>query len=350
MSGFENHDDGTAQEITVTDTESAAKAIEGFLDEGPETNPAQGQQGAAEAPAPGEEIEQFGQEFDNPAEPQPQEAEQAEAEQQPLEEETGQELEEDSPLYAVTVQGEEKLVPLEDLTKGYMLQSDYTKKTQHLAQEREQFVEQANAVLAERKQYVELLTALEEQLNNGGEVEPDWVQLSENDPAGYVRTREAWNQKQEILNAARTERERVTALQQQEFAQKAAAYAQEQQALILKAKPELKDPAKAQEYRDSLVNYGTQTYGYTAQDLNAITDHRMALILEKAMLYDQATQKGGIVQKQIKGKKGRTRQVIRPGAAQSKPVVRERQDRLARERLERTGDIRDAADAMANLL
>ena len=350
MAGFENEEQ-PGQEINVTDVDTAAKAIEGFLDEGQENNPAQGQRGAAEAPADGEEIEQFaGQsEEDYEAETQHQEVEQEEEEQQGSEVEEQEASEEDeSPLYAVTVQGEEQLVPLEDLTKGYMLQSDYTKKTQQLAQERQEFAEQAQGVVQERQQYVTLLTALEQQLSGNGEPEPDWQKMSVEDPVGYVRKKAAWDHQQQVLDAARTEKQRVTQLQQQDFARKAAEYNRSQVEAIMKAKPELKDPEKAKAYRDNLLNYGVQNYGYTPQEMAMISDHRYALILEKAMLYDQAAKKGGAVQKHLK--KGKHRQVIRPGAAQAKPVVRQRQDRQNMERLRRTGDIRDAAAAMEKLL
>jgi hypothetical protein len=51
----------------------------------------------------------------------------------------------DEPLYAVTVQGEEQQVTLEELRGGYMRQSDYTKKTQGLSQ-REKELANAEAV------------------------------------------------------------------------------------------------------------------------------------------------------------------------------------------------------------
>jgi hypothetical protein len=52
----------------------------------------------------------------------------------------------DEPLYAVTVQGEEQQVTLEELRGGYMRQSDYTKKTQGLSQ-REKELANAEAVM-----------------------------------------------------------------------------------------------------------------------------------------------------------------------------------------------------------
>jgi len=352
MSGIEESHSGPAEQVSGVAT--AARAIEGFLDEGREKNPAQGRKGAAEAPAGGEAVEQFGGKWDDgPGQPQTRTEE-------PLPAAEGQETRnegqpetddnDDSPLYAVTVQGEERLVPLEDLTKGYMLQADYTKKTQHLAMERQQFAEHAQAVAIERQQYAKLLVALEQQLTGGSEVEPNWTELSIKDPVGYVRTKAAWDEKQQVLAAARSERERVENLQRQEYQGQYAQYIQGQQQAILRVKPDLADPAKAKAYRDELVAYGTNVYGYGENELNAITDHRMALILEKAMLYDRATQKGGQVQQQFTGKGKRTRQVIRPGAAHSTQVTGNRSSRLARDRLSKTGDVRDAASLFEKLL
>lgn len=45
----------------------------------------------------------------------------------------------DQPRYTVSVDGQDVEVTLDDLTKGYLRQSDYTKKTQALAQERERY-------------------------------------------------------------------------------------------------------------------------------------------------------------------------------------------------------------------
>ena len=144
----------------------AAEAISGFLDEGPETNPQQGQNSVVEKPADEEKIEQLG-EADEPLQT-------SEPQTQQVADEAGVEIDidkdpETGELYTVTVQGETRQVPLDDLKSGYMLQADYTKKTQSLADERRFINEQATAVNAERQQYVTLLTSLEQQLTTGGE-------------------------------------------------------------------------------------------------------------------------------------------------------------------------------------
>ena len=51
------------------------------------------------------------------------------------------------PAYTVKIDGEEQQVTLEELQKGYQRQSDYTRKTQQVAQERER-LQQAEAIVS----------------------------------------------------------------------------------------------------------------------------------------------------------------------------------------------------------
>jgi len=346
MSGFELVTGEHVQELDTGTTQEAASAIEqGFQDEGPEINPSQGQNSVEERPAAEEQIEQFG-EADIPTQTSEDQTQQV-AEEQPVEIDIDKDPE-TGELYTVTVQGESRQVSLDDLQSGYMLQADYTKKTQQLADERRYMTDEQQQLVAERQQYVTLLTSLEHQLTSGGEQEPDWVELSRTNPVGYTQQKAAWDQRVEVLNAAKVERERVQGLQQQDFTRQAAEQGARQRDLMVRAKPELADPEKANAYQQDLRNYATKTYGFTDQEIGQIVDHRQALILEKAMLYDQAVQKGGVVQKKLKA--AGPKAIIRPGAARGTEVVRDRQNQQARDRFDRTGDVTDAARLMENFV
>lgn len=346
MSGFEIVPEGHVTDVNQSGTQTAADAIVGFLDQGPEQNPGQGESHVEEKPAEGETVEQLGPD-DNRGEPQYFEEQQG-AEEHGQGPDHGDEGQDERELYTVTVQGEAREVSLEDLQSGYMLQADYTKKTQGLADERRALTSEFEQVRQERQQYVNLLTSLEQQLQTGGEQEPDWVALSRTDPVGYTRQKAAWDEKQNVINAAKIERERVEQLQQQDAMTQAREFAASQQQAMLRVKPELADPEKAAEYRASLVNYAGQAYGYTEQEMGMINDHRHALILEKAMKYDEAVKAGGIVQGKLKNKSRQP--VMRPGARQGPEVVRDRRSRQAQDRFESSGDVRDAARLMENFV
>ena len=104
---------------------------------------------------PVEEDESFEEESEE------EEAEEAEEESEETE---GEEEEE---LYAVTVNGEEVAVSLDELLSGYSRQSDYTRKTQEIANDRkemetlqQQYNSQMSTIQQERQHYMESLQGI----------------------------------------------------------------------------------------------------------------------------------------------------------------------------------------------
>ena len=96
-------------------------------------------------------------------------------------------------LYKVVVDGQELEVTLDELMKGYSRQSDYTRKTEKLSQERK-ILEDRNAqaqrlneeAKIKRDEYAANIKLLEEQfLANESKVDMD--KLYAEDPAEYVR-------------------------------------------------------------------------------------------------------------------------------------------------------------------
>ena len=92
-------------------------------------------------------------------------------EEEPEEEELD-DSEEVEELYAVTVNGEEHEVTFDELLRGYSRQSDYTRKTQELSNDRKQMEElqkqynsEISTIQAERQQYTEYLNQIVENLS-----------------------------------------------------------------------------------------------------------------------------------------------------------------------------------------
>ena len=90
----------------------------------------------------------------------------------------------------VKVNGEEVEVTLDELARGYSRQSDYSRKTQQLAEERKAFQAEAEAIRQERAQYATLLGALQKQLEAAVQVDqpPDFDRLYEEDPTRAIVT------------------------------------------------------------------------------------------------------------------------------------------------------------------
>ena len=182
-----------------------------------------------------------------------------EEESQPVEEDESfeEESEEESPdtdeeaeedlLYAVTVNGEEQEVSLDELMKGYSRQSDYTRKTQEVSEQRKEFdtMQQQMAgeyqqIQAERQHYVQNLQSLMEGSMAGLDkfAEVNWELLKETDPIEFVTKKEEFRDSQEKVQRMQQEQhaaqQRGSAQAQQEHRRVLA----EEGAALVKAVPE----------------------------------------------------------------------------------------------------------------
>ena len=144
-------------------------------------------------------------------------AELDEYEEESDEEQTNVEEEIEQPLtFTVKVDGQDIEVTQEELINGYSRQQDYTRKTQELSQQRKT-IEQQQAELAQRDAiYSQLLPKMEAQLKGDLANEPDWSKLYEDDPVGYVREKQLWDEKKEKAQAIQAEQQR---LQEEAFAE-----------------------------------------------------------------------------------------------------------------------------------
>ena len=117
-----------------------------------------------EESAPTEDVEESTEETQD--EPLEEEVLEEESEEEETEEEESEEDEskEEPEVYAVKVDGEELEVSLEELVQGYSRHSDYTRKTQELASQRDQMAQmqqqwasEISQAQAERQQYMDAL-------------------------------------------------------------------------------------------------------------------------------------------------------------------------------------------------
>lgn len=263
-----------------------------------------------------------------------------EGDEEPPEEEEAPEEPEDT-LYTVKVDGEEKKVPVQELVAGYQRQADYTRKTQQLATERKAANEELDAARAERAQNARVAEALLQRLNEVTPKEPDWRQLQQTDPIAFASL---WAQKQiadqerqQLLAVLAKEQEDQTAVESKQRAEEI----QKESENLLQALPEWKDPEKARAERRRLKDYGLKQ-GFTSDDLDGVYDHRVVLVLRKAMLYDALQERRPEVKKHISA----APPVVAPGA---KRRVTSEETKI-KQRLAKTGRVEDAAAAFESML
>ena len=95
------------------------------------------------------------------------------------------EVVEEEQTFTIKAAGEEKEVTLDELKKSYQLGSDYTKKTQEVAEQRKVIEQEAKAIIEARKvrdYYSSKLQAIEQFLNGQNDNPAELAAMKENDP------------------------------------------------------------------------------------------------------------------------------------------------------------------------
>jgi hypothetical protein len=178
----------------------AAQAFEALLaEESGEQAPEKAQAETDEVEASGDVEAEAGEQGEVPEEVEASsESDESEESKQP----------DEPPTFTVKIDGKEEAVPLDELLKGYQRTADYTRKTQALAEQRKAAEAELNAVREERATYSQLLTALQQQLQQQQESPVDMERLYREDPIEWVRQTELARQRSEKLAASQAELQR----------------------------------------------------------------------------------------------------------------------------------------------
>ena len=121
-------------------------------------------------------------------------------------------------------------------------------------------------IQTERAQYAELLTALESQLAQSVDQEPDWERLYSENPLEYVRQKDLWRDRRERLEAISAEKQRLGQIHGREQAEAIANVVAHSKAELQKAIPEWKDQKRWEQDRIAIREYGNRV-GFSNEDL-----------------------------------------------------------------------------------
>lgn len=247
-------------------------------------------------------------------------------------------------MITIKVDGKEIEVPLSELKNGYQRQSDYTKKTMEVAEQRKAAEQQAAQAAQERNAYSQNLQKMQVQLEValGEQQKIDWQALIDSDPHEYLKQQHLAQQRQAQLNQNYSEQQRIAAINQAEQRQSFESHLKHQQEELLAKLPVWKDEAKAKAEKAALRDYLLEQ-GYDAQTVSNVADAKAVLLARKAMLYDQMVGKANAAAKKVQS----IPKVERPGAGAT-PVMDKRS--AAFQRLGKTGRVEDAAAVFAQFI
>jgi hypothetical protein len=229
-----------------------------------------------------EESEQAEKQPAKPAKDETSESnEEAETEEPEAEEEPEKTEEDEKPPATIKLKDGSE-VPLDDLVNGYLRQSDYTRKTQELAQSRQELESNAKKILQQHQEgraYIDLAIDV---LKNHGPKEPD-VSLMDTDPIGYMRQDKAFQKAKAALQQLIQGQQGLTKQQQeQQERERQAAIAREQQILFEKV-PELSKKETAEVFWQEAIKYGGPAWGLQPQHVANIDNHIAMMVLKDAV-------------------------------------------------------------------
>ncbi len=162
----------------------------------------------------------------------------------------------------------------DEAVKGYLRQSDYTRKTQQLSAMEKQRQEEVAREIQRLRQVYESLPQ---------EQEPDWISLLDQiDPKEVQKAQLLWKRREEAKKAAKA------ALEEAQRQQLERAFQNTLEVLGSgQIEPSWKDPKKREEGLSNVVKYG-QEHGLTREDLNlALTSPTAIAMMEKARKWDE---------------------------------------------------------------
>lgn len=269
----------------------------------------------------------------------------AQADESEVEQEDEQDEQEEPQKFRVKAAGEEREVTLDELIKSYQLGTDYTKKSQAVAEERKaveaerQRIEEAKYL---RDQYAERLQVIEQMLNQQPETE-NLDYLKENDPIGYAVKVAELSQREKQLAQVQAERQRIAMQQEQERQEQLGSVIQAEARKLAEVIPEYADPKKGEAMRRELREFGLKV-GFSDQELAGVYDSRAVVTLWKAMQYDKLQSSKPAITKKV----NEAPKVMKSGVSQPRDSNDEL--RKLKARAKETGRVADAARAFERFL
>lgn len=291
----------------MSDNLSVADAVAAHMANQTQAEPEQLSQ---DAPQPEDQEQQAVSDSELPddTEEQPLDAD-SEADEggEPLDEHDEPDGEDDEePLYTVVINGKQEQVNLEELQHGYMRQSDYTRSKQAVAENGKALQAQAEQVNSRLGNMDAQLAAID-QAFFGTQPEQPPVDLMRSDPVAYEeqnRFFQQWHLAKQNLDGQRQaiveQRTKETQDKWREAAQT------EAQAFIKEF--DIKDDAQLSAKIGELQHFATTNFGYSAEELSKMIDHRAYKILDRLKFLEDAYA-GATDKTRLKTKRGKVKPI-----------------------------------------
>ena len=227
-----------------------------------------------------------------------------------------------------------------ELRAGNLRQSDYTRKTQALTEEKrlsEQATQRATQLEQELGQQREfLVNALSTLLPP----RPDPATAA-SDPVGYNVQKATYDHAVEQLQAIQQQQHEAAIRAQEEQQEKSKHWVDSERGRLLNTIPELAETEKFNTFMDKAAT-AANAYGFSREEVMNTVDHRYYLLIRDAMRYQDIVSKRGQAKQKAKGK---PKPVAKGGNRNVPNNPRRSTFEKGKQKLRQTGD-RQTAEAL----
>jgi len=248
--------------------------------------------------------------------------------------------------YLATVDGEAQEVSLKELAKSFQLQGHVNNKSIAIENDRKQFEEQRNVALGELKTRVEGLDALgkvlEQQLVQEYD-SIDWDRLRAENPSEWSAMRQEFSERAQKVQQSQQliieEGQRAVTEEQGKIQTLHANHMQQEFQKMVEGNPTWTDEKVRDADLLDMRNFVSEAYGFTDQDLQAVTDHRLVKLIQDAKAFRQGSKSAESKKQKIVPK------FQKPGASKdrSAQTAKARGVKAKRDAVRKTGHINDVA-------
>ncbi len=245
----------------------------------------------------------------------------------------------EEPLYTVKINGEERQVNLEELTRGYSGQ----KYIQESMAENAKMRKEADAMAQQATQERQMLRQMMQQMQAGGMPPmPEYPaeELRQSDPLGYlekeaeyrraVDKRQQWEQQVKVLNQNQAE----------EQAKKHNENLSHQAMRLAEWMPEFKDETKRAVFIKDMTTKAKKHYKLTDEQMSVVETAEEIMILNDAVKWRELQSSKSTANKKAEG----ARPVVKPAAKRAATAGKASKAAKAKTNMNETGSIDSVAD------
>ena len=251
-------------------------------------------------------------------------------------EETDEAEEQPDNLIPVKIDGNEEMWTLDQLKQSAAGQGYINKRMQEIASVEKNYKSEIEQLTLQRQQMLDFFNQAKDQ--GLREPVPPSADLFDSDPIAYMQEKLKYDESKTQHDAKVAQMNELQTQQNAANEARLQEYTMNQAQLLTEKLPEIADPNKGEAIKKGIAETG-EFYGFTAEELGSVRDHRYILAMHDAMRYRQ------LVQKKAKATSGKKESLgtVKAGAKKKATAYTAKQKQRAQSDMQKSGSVDDVA-------